>query len=74
MRHMRTWMRINTGKGVERLQECIRKIKHDPTDRWIILNVWNLYTGMSAPPPFFSLLQPNVYTQTSPEWRSSRAI
>ncbi|KAH9930406.1 thymidylate synthase [Epithele typhae] len=30
-----------TGKGVDQLQECIRKIKHDPTDRRIILSAWN---------------------------------
>lgn len=29
------------GKGVDQLQECIRKIKHDPTDRRIILSAWN---------------------------------
>lgn len=28
-------------KGVDQLQECIRKIKHDPTDRRIILSAWN---------------------------------
>lgn len=30
-----------TGKGVDQLQECIRKIKEDPTDRRIILSAWN---------------------------------
>ncbi|EJF58175.1 thymidylate synthase [Dichomitus squalens] len=30
-----------TGKGVDQLQECIRKIKNDPTDRRIILSAWN---------------------------------
>ncbi|KAI1784640.1 thymidylate synthase [Ganoderma leucocontextum] len=30
-----------SGKGVDQLQECIRKIKHDPTDRRIILSAWN---------------------------------
>jgi thymidylate synthase len=30
-----------TGKGVDQLQECIRKIKQDPTDRRIILSAWN---------------------------------
>ncbi|KAL7283884.1 hypothetical protein ACG7TL_001155 [Trametes sanguinea] len=30
-----------TGKGVDQLQECIDKIKHNPTDRRIILSAWN---------------------------------
>lgn len=30
-----------TGKGVDQLQECIRKIKENPTDRRIILSAWN---------------------------------
>lgn len=30
-----------TGKGVDQLQECIRKIKEDPTDRRIIMSAWN---------------------------------
>ncbi|KAJ6532007.1 thymidylate synthase/dCMP hydroxymethylase domain-containing protein [Mycena capillaripes] len=30
-----------TGEGVDQLRECIRKIKHDPTDRRIILSAWN---------------------------------
>jgi thymidylate synthase len=30
-----------TGKGVDQLQECIRKIKDDPTDRRIIMSAWN---------------------------------
>ncbi|KAI0654800.1 thymidylate synthase [Cubamyces menziesii] len=29
------------GKGVDQLQECIDKIKHNPTDRRIILSAWN---------------------------------
>lgn len=29
------------GQGVDQLQECIRKIKEDPTDRRIILSAWN---------------------------------
>lgn len=29
------------GKGVDQLQECIRKIKDDPTDRRIIMSAWN---------------------------------
>ena len=61
-----------TGKGVDQLQECIRKIKHDPTDRRIILSAWNP-AGKSAASLFFSPLQPNVYTQTSPKWHCPRA-
>lgn len=30
-----------TGQGVDQLQECIRKIIEDPTDRRIILSAWN---------------------------------
>lgn len=30
-----------TGKGVDQLKECIEKIKHNPTDRRIILSAWN---------------------------------
>lgn len=30
-----------SGKGVDQLQECIRKIQEDPTDRRIILSAWN---------------------------------
>jgi len=30
-----------SGKGVDQLKECIRKIKEDPTDRRIILSAWN---------------------------------
>lgn len=37
-----------TGKGVDQLQECIRKIKEDPTDRRIIMSAWNP-AGESSP-------------------------
>lgn len=30
-----------TGQGVDQLAECIRKIKHEPTDRRIIMSAWN---------------------------------
>jgi len=29
------------GQGVDQLQECIRKIKENPTDRRIIMSAWN---------------------------------
>lgn len=41
-----------TGKGVDQLQECIRKIKEDPTDRRIIMSAWNpADLGKMALPP-----------------------
>lgn len=30
-----------TGQGVDQLKECIDKIKHNPTDRRIIMTAWN---------------------------------
>lgn len=30
-----------TGQGVDQLQECIEKIRRNPTDRRIILSAWN---------------------------------
>ncbi|KAI0765471.1 thymidylate synthase [Fomes fomentarius] len=41
-----------TGKGVDQLQECINKIKNDPTDRRIILSAWNpaAIPEMALPP------------------------
>lgn len=30
-----------TDKGVDQLKECIEKIKHNPTDRRIIMSAWN---------------------------------
>lgn len=30
-----------SGKGVDQLKECIRKIREDPADRRIILSAWN---------------------------------
>ncbi|KAI5896941.1 thymidylate synthase [Schizophyllum commune H4-8] len=30
-----------TGQGVDQLRECIHKIKHNPTDRRIIMSAWN---------------------------------
>ncbi|RPD59512.1 thymidylate synthase [Lentinus tigrinus ALCF2SS1-6] len=40
------------GKGVDQLAECIHKIKHDPTDRRIILSAWNpaAIPEMALPP------------------------
>ncbi|KAG8863318.1 Thymidylate synthase [Tulasnella sp. 330] len=41
-----------TSKGVDQLQECIRKIKEDPTDRRIIMSAWNPadLSKMALPP------------------------
>ncbi|KAI0703277.1 thymidylate synthase [Earliella scabrosa] len=41
-----------TGQGVDQLQECIHKIKNDPTDRRIILSAWNpaAIPEMALPP------------------------
>src|SRR5436309_1487536 len=30
-----------TGKGVDQLQDCINKIRSNPTDRRIIMTAWN---------------------------------
>ncbi|KZP18631.1 thymidylate synthase [Athelia psychrophila] len=40
------------GKGVDQLQECIQKIKENPTDRRIILSAWNPadIPSMALPP------------------------
>ena len=35
------------GKGVDQLEECIWKIKNNPTDRRIVLSAWNP-AGQSA--------------------------
>jgi len=41
-----------TGKGVDQLAECIKKIKEDPTDRRILLSAWNpADLGQMALPP-----------------------
>lgn len=64
------------GKGVDQLQECIDKIKHNPTDRRIILSAWN----PAGACPLRSLARhasdtplPPARAQTSRAWRSRRA-
>ncbi|KIJ12894.1 hypothetical protein PAXINDRAFT_82086 [Paxillus involutus ATCC 200175] len=41
-----------TGRGVDQLQECIDKIRNNPTDRRIILSAWNpaAIPDMALPP------------------------
>lgn len=41
-----------TGKGIDQLAECIRKIKNSPEDRRIVLTAWNPsdLTKMALPP------------------------
>ncbi|KAH8103967.1 thymidylate synthase [Cristinia sonorae] len=47
-----------TGKGVDQLKECIRKIKEDPTDRRIILSAWNpADMSLMALPPCHMMCQ-----------------
>ncbi|PPQ67805.1 hypothetical protein CVT26_007052 [Gymnopilus dilepis] len=54
-----------TGKGVDQLRECIRKIKENPTDRRIILSAWNPKDiPLMALPPCHMLCQ--FYVQLPP--------
>lgn len=41
-----------TGQGVDQLADCIRKIRHNPTDRRIVLSAWNpaALSEMALPP------------------------
>ncbi|KAI0691257.1 thymidylate synthase [Cerioporus squamosus] len=55
-----------TGKGVDQLAECIDKIKHNPTDRRIILSAWNpAAIPEMALPPCHMMCQ--FYVQLPPE-------
>ncbi|OBZ77420.1 Thymidylate synthase [Grifola frondosa] len=57
-----------TGKGVDQLAECIRKIKEDPTDRRIILSAWNPADIPSmALPPCHMMCQFYVHLPSSPD-------
>ncbi|OCH88469.1 thymidylate synthase [Obba rivulosa] len=57
-----------TGQGVDQLQECIRKIKEDPTDRRIILSAWNpADIPQMALPPCHMMCQFYVHLPTSPD-------
>ncbi|KAF5328384.1 hypothetical protein D9619_013287 [Psilocybe cf. subviscida] len=54
-----------TGKGVDQLRECIRKIKENPTDRRIILSAWNPKDiPLMALPPCHMMCQ--FYVQLPP--------
>ncbi|GBE87461.1 Thymidylate synthase [Sparassis crispa] len=56
-----------TGEGVDQLQECIRKIKEDPTDRRIILSAWNpADIPLMALPPCHMMCQFYVHLPTAP--------
>lgn len=59
------------GKGVDQLQECIRKIKEDPTDRRIILSAWNP-AGKSTR-PFIEKRVMIICFQISHSWLYRRA-
>ncbi|GJE85119.1 thymidylate synthase [Phanerochaete sordida] len=55
-----------TGKGVDQLRECIRKIKEDPTDRRIILSAWNpADIPLMALPPCHMMCQFYVHLPAS---------
>ncbi|KAG8954572.1 Thymidylate synthase [Tulasnella sp. 419] len=57
-----------TGKGVDQLQDCIRKIKEDPTDRRIIMSAWNpADLSKMALPPCHMFCQFYVHLPASPE-------
>ena len=61
------------GKGVDQLQECIRKIMHDPTDRRIILSAWNPAGESPWSLLFISSVSTSTRAQTSHRWRSRPA-
>lgn len=55
------------GKGVDQLEDVIRKIKHDPTDRRIIMSAWNPAGKLLV--DFFSVFKSDLlYSQTYPLW------
>ncbi|KAH7907122.1 thymidylate synthase/dCMP hydroxymethylase domain-containing protein [Hygrophoropsis aurantiaca] len=55
-----------SGKGVDQLKECIRKIKQDPTDRRIILSAWNpADIPLMALPPCHMMCQFYVHLSSS---------
>lgn len=58
------------GQGVDQLNEVIRKIKHEPTDRRIILSAWNP-AGWST--IAFFALKLNT-PQTCPKWHYLHVI
>ena len=63
-----------SGKGVDQLQECIRKIKHDPTDRRIILSAWNPAGAPSRFARWISIHRLHPIIQIYPRWPSLHAI
>ncbi|EGO04227.1 hypothetical protein SERLA73DRAFT_67936 [Serpula lacrymans var. lacrymans S7.3] len=55
-----------TGRGIDQLKECIRKIKEDPTDRRIILSAWNpADIPLMALPPCHMMCQFYVHLPSS---------
>lgn len=58
------------GKGVDQLEECIQKIKENPTDRRIIMSAWNPKDiPQMALPPCHLLCQFYVHLPTTPDAR-----
>jgi thymidylate synthase len=60
-----------SGKGVDQLKECIEKIKHNPTDRRIILSAWNPAGKIEFLLISCHLISPSnalVSSQQSPRW------
>ncbi|KAG9309843.1 thymidylate synthase [Chiua virens] len=57
-----------TGQGVDQLQECIDKIRHNPTDRRIILSAWNpAAIPEMALPPCHMMCQFYVHMASTPD-------
>ncbi|KAF9224540.1 thymidylate synthase [Gyrodon lividus] len=60
-----------TGQGVDQLQECIDKIKNNPTDRRIILSAWNpAAIPQMALPPCHMMCQFYVHISSTPDTKN----